>query len=330
MEPFFERHEYARMKNEIDFPLVEDPAGVLVPAFVSATIATAMSGNPVAGIAIFTGVVVGSIAVPPARKGIRKIRAIRTPFHKRFDFHPDDFVIITGFKKSESKTLVDPNFKPIKEAGALPQVDEKDKNLSEEFADALGLYAKQTLYSREHLEEKEDEFMTMLLDKDILAVGGPIPIDPLYEVMIEKAVLPCNYELKNPLIHLPSETGIQDKTYPKYEIVIKGREEPLIPEWNNVDWGLITCVEKNIIFEKGKYGKGKGLFFNISGCHGFGTKGAGLLLLDKEWLVRLADQVEKRIGKCKNFQAIVKVPINPKTKGVVKPNLDVVDAYKVH
>lgn len=314
MEPLLERHSLAHLKRDFDWPLLKNPRREIVPAIIGASV-LAITGEPVAGIGTAAA---GSMLQALVRMNITKLQDVSHPLHRKFGFHVDNFLLMTGYKKNQAKELVTPEFKKIKDVPwAKAEVDTNDLEMAQILSAAIGSYNKQKPYSREDLERKQDEFMTKLLrtSSDVLIVGGPIPIDPLYELMIAKA-LPCNYELKTGQIFSPAETGCPDKQFPKYEICVKGREEPLVPEWNKLNFGLITCCEKSILF-----GQGKGLVLNVSGCHWLGTWGTGLLLLDGDKIAKLGDLVKNKTGQTKNFQVVVEIPVNPQTKRPIKEKI---------
>lgn len=331
MEEFLERHSVALREYDFVYPLIKEwNTGKIVPSLAAGIAGTVLTGfNPVAGIAAaaVTRLVHGLVQL-----GIDRIRAMFHPFHRRFGFHPDDFVLLLGYKKNYRKELITQKFDPIVEvAEARPDFSENDKMLTDLLIKGMGRWKGQkVLYDKEHLDKNKSEFIEKMLQKDVLSVGGPIPIDPLYEAMIEKDRLPCNYKLKDfnsEDIYPPELTGMRDKVLPKYPVIVAGRQEPLYPKWNELNWGIITCVDKRLILEERKWGKVKGLFFNISGCQWFGTHGAGFQLLQKGGVKIVADYVESEIGISKNFQVIVKVAINPETKTVT--SFELYKAFKV-
>ncbi len=299
------------MKKEILYPLIKDIKGSIVSGIIGGAGSGLATAEPVAGI---IGFVLGFMAEKVSRISIDKVHDIQNPFRKYFDFHTDDFVLMRGYKKDKNKQLVTMNFDPIvKIPWAKPEIDRNDREISEKIASMIGLYEYQKLYDQNKLEKKENDFMNFILKKDILSVGGPIPIDPLYEVMIKKDVLPCNYELKKPLIYSSDETGIPNKTIYKYEIVTpKGILEP---KWNELNYGIITCVDKKLIFPESE----KGILINFSGCQWFGTYGACNLFLEKEKMENTIRQIAENVGKIENFQAIISVPIDKETK-MIKEN----------
>jgi len=190
-------------------------------------------------------------------------------------------------------------------------VHPQDKETGEILAKAISGIAQQyPPYSRDELvlTAKGEEFLNKLYKRDVLSVGGPVLLDPLYEPMKNKG-LPCSYEIEKPLAYPLEQTG-GNLRY-RYELVRRSKQEPLIPEWNQLNWGLITCMEKSIIFPKEAKG---GLFFNISGCNWFGSRGVALFLYQRGNLRKLKEAVERKIGKSKNYQAVLRVPIDPFTR----------------
>ena len=320
MEDFLEKHSLALREHDFLYPLIKKwKTGEIVPSLAAGVGGTIVSGgDPVAGIAVAA---VTRLVQGLGQLGLDRVRAIAHPLYEQFDFRPYDFVLLLGYKKNYKKELVTRRFDPIvKVAEAKPECSENDKALADLLTKAMGkLEGQKTLYDTEHLVREQSEFIERMLQKDILSVGGPIPIDPIYEAMIERDHLPCNYKLrdfKSEDIYSPELTGMPDKILPKYPVIIPRTEEPLYPKWNELNWGIITCVDKRLIFEERKWGKVKGLFFNVSGCQWFGTRGSGLQLLEKDGVRTLADYVKQEIGTSKNFQVIMKVTINPKTKTV--------------
>ena len=279
MEEFLERHSITLREYDFLYPLIKGwTTGKIVPSLAAGITGTWVSGgDPVAGIAAAaaTRLVQGLVQF-----GIDKIRAMFHPFHTQFGFHPDDFVLCVGYRKNHRKELVTQSFDSIvKVAEAKPEFPANDKFLADLLTKGMGKWKGQkVLYDYEHLSQNRTEFMEKMLKKDILSVGGPIPIDPLYEAMIDRDRLPCNYKLKDfktDDIYSTDSTQMPDKVLPKYPIIIEGREEPLYPKWNELNWGMITCVDKRLVFEERKWGKVEGLLFNVSGCQWFGTHGAG-------------------------------------------------------
>jgi len=303
------------MKKRIDFPLIKNKIGEIVPGIIGGAIGGLIEGNPVAGIAGFGA---GYISKDVFRISTSKAKDLMNPFRRYFDFHTNDFVLMRGYKKDINRQLVTMGFAPIsKIPEAKAEIDRNDREISEKLASTIGLYKDQRLYDADELREKEDEFMEHILGKDILSVGGPIPLDPLYNIMIKKDVLPCNYELENPLIFPPEETGMPDKTLYKYEIVTK-EGDIFEPKWNELNFGIITRVDKELIKEFLPE-SGKGVLLNFSGCQWFGTKGACTLFLNKGRMRYAIEQIRKEIGKKENFQAIISVPIEKQTK-IIKDN----------
>jgi len=280
MEPLFERHNFVYMNKKIDFPIIKNNVGNIVPGIVASAIGGLATGNPVAGIAGFAA---GYISEDVIRISTSKVKDLINPFRRHLGFHTNDFVLMRGYRKDIKKQLVTMEFEPIaKIPEAKAEIDRNDREISEKLASTIGLYKDQKFYDQDKLNEKEGDFMDGILRKDVLSVGGPIPLDPLYNVMIMKDVLPCNYELERPLEYTPEETGILNKTYYKYEIV-SNEGDIFEPQWNKLNYGIITRVDKDLIFPESE----KGIFLNFSGCQSFGTEGTCtlfLIKLQKKWV----------------------------------------------
>lgn len=166
--------------------------------------------------------------------------------------------------------------------------------------------------------------MSNILRKDVLSIGGPIPLDPLRDVMMKKDVLPCNYELEKPLEYPPEETGISNKTYYKYEIVTN-EGDIFEPQWNQLNYGIITRVDKDLIFPESE----KGVFFNFSGCQSLGTEGACTLFSNKKSMKSAIKQIREKVDKRENFQAIVSVPINKRIKEIKANEIKIESVFKI-
>jgi hypothetical protein len=321
-EKIIERHKLAIYENKITYPLIIDPESHIVGA-IGAVTAWAISGDPVA---ILPGLAGGELLDISKKIVSAKVqeygRKLFNPYHKYIGFNPQDFILFTGFKKDKNRNLVTVDFKKT----ARPQDEPNDKYYGETLAYHISeLKTQLPPYSRDDLFSREDEFMGKLFKKDVLAVGGPINIDPLFELMKGKD-LPCSYEIVNPLTY-PLKKTAGNIRY-RYQIVRKGRTEPLIPEWNKLNWGIITCMEKSVIFPKEAKG---GLFFSISGCNYIGMGGAVIFLRQKDNLQRLQEVVERRLGKTKNFQAVVKVPWDAQHSHPVYEQIELLDdeVYKI-
>lgn len=311
------------MKKKIDYPLVKNKVGEIVLGIISAGVAGGLvTGNPVAGIAGFGA---GYISKDVIRISTSKTKDLINPFRRHFGFHTNDFILMRGYKKDKNKQLVTMEFEPIARVPeAKAEIDRNDREISEKLASTIGLYKDQKLYDQDELNEKEDDFMNDILRKDVLSVGGPIPLDPLYDVMVKKDVLPCNYELEKPLIYPPEETGKADETIYKYEIVTN-KGDIFEPQWNQLNFGIITRVDKDLILPKSE----KGVLFNFSGCQWFGTKGICTLFLNKGSMKSAIKQIGKEIGKKENFQAIVSVPIDKQTKIIKENEIKVESVFKI-
>ena len=322
MEPLFERHNFVYMKKKIDFPLIKNKVGDIVPGIIAGAAGDLVTGTPVAGIA---GFVAGYISKGAISISTSKVKDLINQFRRLFGFNKNDFVLMIGYRKDINKQLVTMEFEPIvRVPEAKAEIDRNDREISEKLASTIGLYKDQKLYDQDELNEKEDDFMNDILRKDVLSVGGPIPLDPLYDVMIQKDVLPCNYELKKPLIYPPEETGISDKTFYKYEIVTN-EGDIFEPQWNQLNYGIITRVDKDLILHESD----KGVFFNFSGCQWFGTKGTCTLFLNKGSIKSTIKQIRKEIGKKENFQAIVSVPIDKQTKIIKENEIKIESVFKI-
>ncbi len=301
-EEILSRHKLAFYEDNITYPRIINPEGLTIGAIGAVVAAITTGGDPIAVLKGFGG---GTLAQILARTGFsyakQQIARLSDPFYHYLGFNPKGFVLLTGFKKSSGRELVTMDFQPTR----LPVDEANDKESAEILARAIsGAQQQLPPFSRDELTLKGEEFLNKLLTKDVLAVGGPINIDPLYEPMRSKT-LPCSHELENPATFPLHETG--GVAFYRYEIVRKGRQEPLIPEWNRLNWGMITCVEKSVILPN--EGKG-GLFLSISGCNWLGVRGAAVFLYNKENMRRLKDAVKNKLGKVKNFQAIIKVPLS--------------------
>jgi hypothetical protein len=331
VEQLLERHSLALREYDFFYPLYKKwTTGQIVPCIVTELADTiCCGGDPLAGM---KSAAIALLAEGLAFLGVDRLRAIFNPFHRKFGFHPDDFVLLHGYRKNYKGELVTERFEEIvKVPEAKPMPGENGKVLADLLLGALGKFEGQkVIYGQEYLDANEDRFMEKVRQKDVLCVGGPIPNDPLRDAMAEMDRLPANYKLRGFTtddIHPPKQTRRPDIVLPKYPIVIKGKEETLYPEWDELDWGMITCVDKQIIFEEKEWGKAQGLFFNVSGCHWFGTHAAGTQLLAPKRVKALAAYVESKIGACKNFQVIFKVNINPETKAIT--SFDFYNAFKV-
>ncbi len=331
MEQFLDRHSLSLREYDFLYPLIKKwKTGEIVGCLASTLAGTVFFGDkPLAGIgtAAATRLMEGLVFL-----GIDKLRLISNPLYQKFGFHPDDFVLLQGYRKNYKRELVTAKFEEIvRVPEAKPEFVAPDKILADLLTGALGKFEGQkVIYGEEYFEPHKDQFVEGMLKKDILCVGGPISNDPLRDVMEQMARLPCNYKLKNLTkddFHNPEETGSQDITLPKYPIMIKGKEEPLSPKWNMLDWGMITCVDKQVIFEESVWGEVKGLFFNVSGCHWFGTHASGKQLLKPKGVTALGDYVEGKISTRKNFQVVFEVKISPETKSII--SFDFFDAFKV-
>lgn len=324
IEGILYRHKLSFYKDKIEYPRIVDPLGVVVGAIGATVVGQVTGGNPVA---ILKGYLAGHTAGVLLRTGFehvgRYIRKISAPFYGAFGFNPQDFVVFTGFKKNINKELVTEAF----ELAQKPLEDSNDKETADILARAISGPKRQSPpYSQDELLLDPDKYLREFFKKDVLAVGGPIPLDPLYELMKNKD-LPCSYELKDPLTYPPEETGDPSKTYYRYEI-LRRHKDPLIPEWDRLNWGIITCMEKSVILPKEAKG---GLFFDISGCNWYGGRGSALFLHDKQNLRRLKEAVEEKIGKAKNFQAVIKVPVDPSTKTIISNQIEFLEneIYKI-
>lgn len=331
MEQLLERHSLALREYDFFYPLIKKwKTGQTVPCLAAGLVGTIFSGgNPLAGIGLAAAT---RLTEGLAFLGIDRLRAIGNPFYRKFGFRPDDFVLLQGYRKNYKGELVTEKFEEIvKVPEAKPMPGENDKILADLLIGALGKFEGQkVIYGKEYLDPNMDQFIEKMLQKDVLCVGGPIPNDPMRDAMEQRDRLPCNYKLKdftNDDIHPSEKTGWPDKILPKYPIMIKGKEEPLYSQWNELDWGMITCVDKQIVLEERKWGKVKGLFFNVSGCHWFGTHASGIQLLKPKGVKALGDYVESKISTRKNFQVIFQVKINPETKTIT--SFDFYDAFKV-
>lgn len=322
MEPLFERHNFVYMNKKIDFPLIKDKVGGIVPGIITSAAGGLVTGDPVAGIA---GFVAGDISKDVIRISTSKGKDLINPFRRHLGFHTNDFVLMRGYKKDKNKQLVTMGFEPIAMVPeAKVEIDRNDREISEKLASTIGLYQDQKFFDQDELNEKEGDFMNGILRKDVLSVGGPIPLDPLYNVMINKDVLPCNYELEKPLIYPPEETGISDKTFYKYEIVTN-EGDIFEPQWNKLNYGIITRVDKDLILPESE----KGVLFNFSGCQWLGTEGTCTLFLNKEMMKNAINQITKEVGKKENFQAIVSVPIDKQTKIIKENEIRIESVFKI-
>ena len=317
MENFLDRHSVISLKREFEFPLIKNPKNEIIPALFAATpfiIDMLKNGQFEWRTAVFGAVAAADVSMAKAliRFCINEKPSLAYPLHNKLGFRADNFLLITGFKKNKSREMITPSFDKISNVPwAKAEVDPNDLEIAQILASKMGnKKILKELYSKEDLEKRQDEFMTKVFktNTDMLVVGGPIPIDALYDLMIDK-VLPCNYELINPQSFSSEDTKVPDKVFPKYEILVKGNEQPLVPIWNKLNWGLITCCEKSILF-----GEGQGLVINVSGCNWFGTWGTGIFLSKPDNVSLLGNMVASKIGKVKNFQAVVEVPIEPTTK----------------
>ncbi len=322
-EEIIERHRLAVYEDKITYPRIIDPQAHIIGAIGAVVSGVISMGNPVA---ILLGYIGGTSSEILLRTGFAKgrgfIRKLSNPFHKYIGLNPQDFVLFTGFKKDKTRRLVTVDFKPT----LLPQDEPHDKEYSEILARAIsGSETQLPPYSRDELLLREEEFMDKLFKKDVLAVGGPINLDPLFELMKSQG-LPCSYEIGNPLTYPLDQT--EGNVYYRYQIVRKGKAEALVPEWNELNWGIITCMEKSVIFPKEAKG---GLFFNISGCNWLGVAGAAIFLYEKDNLRKLREVVERRLGKTNNFQAVVKVPFDPSNMHAIYQRIELLDdeVYKI-
>lgn len=323
IEEIIDRHRLLFYEEEITAPRIIDYEGSIIGT-IGAVVAGAIGdGDPVAILLGYLGGSASRILMRAGFTGGRSfIRKLSNPFYRYVGFNSQDFVLLTGFKKDIKRRLVTMDF----EATPLPQDEPHDKEYGEILAGAIsGSKTQLPPYSRAALLLNEDEFANNLLTKDVLAVGGPINLDPLYEPMRSKG-LPCSYELEQPLRYPLDRTG--GKVYYRYQILRRGREIPLIPEWNELNWGVITCMEKAVIFPRDAKG---GLFFNISGCNWLGVAGAAIFLYRKDNLIKLREVVERRIGKTHNFQAIIKVPIDPFKVCPIRERIELLEdeVYKI-
>jgi len=322
MDTLFERHNFVYMNKKIDYPLIKNEVGDIARGFVAGVITGAVTGTAVAGIA---GAVGGYIGKGATNRIESIAKDLMNPFRKHIGFHTNDFVLMRGYKKNIDGDFSTAKFELIHEIpGAKREIDSNDRLISEKLASTIGLYSGQKLYDQDILNENEDDFMNNILRKDVLSIGGPIPLDPLRDVMIKKNVLPCNYELEKPLEYLPEETGISDKTYYKYEIVTD-EGDIFEPQWNQLNYGIITQVDKDLIFPESD----KGVFFNFSGCQSFGTEGACALFSNKESMKSTIKQIREKVDKRENFQAIVSVPINKRIKEIKANEIKIESVFKI-
>ena len=308
---FIRKHAVVPIEKRLGFPIILDRESKkpIVKAVFEEYGYTAIAGAVIGAITEgIVGSVAGVLGVPLLAKTIKGFvdytRDVLHPLRKYFDFDVGNFVGLIGCKKDLDfstglKRAVDAKFNPIEgmEYGG-PDYDTPDFNY---FRLALrpitGLGKKdEMLLSRGAYDKDPREYTDKLWEKDILSVGGPIPIDPLFVKMKEK-VLYCNFDLINEYKFFP------DKPWKKYPIRTRdGRE--FMPEWNSFNLGLITKVDKKVVLEGGS-----GVFINIAGCNWQGTAGATSYFYQKEKLDLLLKHLEDNKALDKNFQVIVKVPL---------------------
>lgn len=251
-------------------------------------------------------------------------RDIVAPYKKYFNFDVQDFVVLTGYNKfidnDGIKRLATQDWEKI--SGKTPGINTKDDTTVRTISRILSGAHKdenkqEELFSNSELSNSD--LADMVENKDVISAGGPIPIDCIYEGMA-KSSFPCNYELKNPELfcHDPCYTSPEkDPRFKKYEIKIsdncsnrlydKFGANEFIPMWNEYNYGLITIVNKEFLFNGGS-----GVLINVSGCNWAGTVGAGSYFHDRkksEELIKLLDTNLIKSGQ--NVQFVVKVPLNP-------------------
>lgn len=317
---FVFKHGVIPVEKKLLFPITPDRKSdePIVKAILREYGPKAIAGAIVGGIAGgVLGSVVGAAGIPVITGAIRGfsdyLSDIQNPLKKYFDFNVRDFVGLIGCKKDLNfdtglKDLVTAKFEIIKgmEYGG-PDYDTHDYDFFRIIAKVLisNRLEKEDeeLRSKYLYEEKFREYVETLLEKDVMSIGGPIPLDPLFDKMKERA-FPCNYDLVEERKFFP------DKKFKKYPIQISEKylgmreRSEFEPEWNKVNFGLISRLDKKSVFDKGS-----GVFVNVSGCNWQGTAGASSYLCEKEKLDMLVQYIKDNKALDKSFQVVVETPL---------------------
>lgn len=343
MEEFLRRHSLVLMDKTINYPVINNKSGKTLAGITPAVVGSAAgafvgahinSSYPVSGInATVMGAAVGAAVGEAVGKVVTDLSLnindrLRNPFRKALGFSTNNFILMRGHKKDKDGQLVNMDFELVtSNAKSVPEIDTNDCRVSNQLAGAIGLYRNQILYDSHHLIDYGDTFINAIETKDILSIGGPIPLDPVRKLMRNKDILPCNYELDDPKKYMPEETGLEGKIYNKYEIKVEGRDELFEPKWNRLNYGMITRIDKGSVPD---FTGDKGIFINFSGCQWFGTEGVCNLFLNNSMTEKTIDGI-KRFGvdTKKNFQAIVRVPVD-KNKTILLMDTKVVYATQVN
>jgi len=86
------------MNKKIDFPLIKNKAGYIVPPILAGAAGGLVTGNPVTGI---VGFVAGYISKDAIRISTSKVKDLINPFRRHLGFHTNDFVPVGRMRNIE-------------------------------------------------------------------------------------------------------------------------------------------------------------------------------------------------------------------------------------
>jgi len=318
-------------KEPIVKAILRDYGLTAIAAAGSVGIASTVTGDDISKKIIIGTVVVATAAPLIVRsiKGFRDYKSdIQNPLKKYFDFNVRDFVGLTGcekdldFKTGEKRLIrkLADRWVPIEgmqyEGPSYGKQDYCEfRKITRALISNRLEEGDEELVPKHSYEEEYREYISKMLEKDVISVGGPISLDPLFDKMKGKD-FPCNYDL------IKEHKFFLDKVFKKYPLQVSEKylgthtRNEFEPEWNKTNFGLISKVEKKLVFDKGS-----GVFVNASGCNWQGTAGASSYFYEKEKLKILVKYIEDNKALDKNFQVVVEtplteqgVPITDKTK----------------
>ena len=210
----------------------------------------------------------------------------------------DNHVAFRGFKKDIVGNLVTNNFQSTQKP-----IDDTNDYISLKILENSicgGNTVKEILTGDYKKELDKITYNDAMNFNDMICVGGPIPLDFFKKTMDSngKQALPCSYNISN------AKPFSGHNNINQYEIITSKGEE-FTPIFNKKNYGLITCIDKKLIFD----GDIDGKLLNISGCQGVGTQGALKYFASSNGRKHILNKIKANNEK-ESFQLIVEVDLD--------------------